>query len=83
MRFLHCSDLHLDSRMESNLSSAQARERNTEVCMTFSRMVDYAAERHVTAVLIAGDLFDTARVSAQTVDFVLSRIRSAPEVDFL
>lgn len=83
MRFLHCSDLHLDSRMESNLSSAQARERNTEVCMTFSRMVDYAAEHHVTGVLIAGDLFDTARVSVQTVDFVLSRIRSVPEVDFL
>ena len=74
MKFIHCSDIHLDSRMESNLSASQARERNAEICATFGRLVDYAAEQNVTAVLIAGDLFDTARVTAQTVGFVLDRI---------
>lgn len=83
MRFLHCSDIHLDSRMESNLSAAQARERCAEISATFSRMVDYAVSREVTAVLIAGDLFDTGRASSTTADFILSRIRAASQVDFL
>ena len=83
MKFIHCSDLHLDSKMERNLSASQARERNAEVCATFARLVRYAAETGVTAVLIAGDLFDTQRATAQTAGFVLEKIRSLPEVDFL
>ena len=42
MKIIHCSDIHLDSKMEANLSSQQASERNAEVCATFSRMVGYA-----------------------------------------
>jgi len=83
MKFIHCSDIHLDSKMERNLSAAQARERNAEVCATFARLVRFAAENRVEAVLIAGDLFDTERATAQTVGFVLDRIRAVPQVDFL
>lgn len=82
MKIIHCSDIHLDSRLESNLTAAQARERNAEVCAAFGRMVRYAVENGVEAVLIAGDLFDTRRVSARTADFVASQIRNAPGVDF-
>ena len=42
MRLIHCSDLHLDSKMESNLSPRQARERSGEICATFVRMVRWA-----------------------------------------
>ena len=83
MKFIHCSDIHLDSSMERNLTAAQARERNAEVCATFARMASYAAEQGVTAVLIAGDLFDTQRATAQTAGFVLDTIRATPDVDFL
>lgn len=82
MKIIHCSDIHLDSRMESNLTAAQARERNAEICASFGRMVDYAAEKGVEAVLIAGDMFDTRRFSARTADFVASRIREAQNVTF-
>lgn len=82
MKIIHCSDVHLDSRMERNLTAAQARERNAEICATFGRLVDYAAAHQVDAVLVAGDLFDTERVSAGTADFVLDRIRSAENVTF-
>lgn len=82
MKIIHCSDVHLDSRMESNLTAAQARERNAEICTTFGRLVGYAVQQSVDAVLIAGDLFDTQRVSAATADFVLDRIRSAAGVTF-
>lgn len=83
MKLIHCSDIHLDSKMESNLTAAQARERSAEVLATFGRMVQYAQRNQVDAVLIAGDLFDTNRVSARTTDFVLDTIRNAEKVDFL
>ena len=83
MKFLHCSDIHLDSSMERNLTATQARERNAEVCATFARMAAFAAEQGVTAVIIAGDLFDTQRTTAQTAGFVLDTIRATSNVDFL
>lgn len=83
MKFIHCSDIHLDSRMERNLTAAQARERNAEICATFARMAKYAVGEGVTAVVIAGDLFDTQHATAQTAGFVLDTIRNTPGVDFL
>ena len=82
MKIIHCSDIHLDSKMERNLSPRQAAERNAEICGTFARMVAYAAKENVEAVLLAGDLFDTGRVSARTADFVLEQIRKTPQVTF-
>ena len=83
MKLIHCSDLHLDSKMESNLTSAMAQERNNEICATFSRMAGYAAEQGVRAVLIAGDLFDSRRVTGKTADWFLSVVGRHPAIDFL
>ena len=83
MKFIHCSDIHLDSRMEHNLPASQARERNAEICATFSRMASFAAEQGVTAVIIAGDLFDTEHVTDRTAGFVLDTVRNTPGVDYL
>ena len=83
MKLIHCGDIHLDSRMESNLPREKARERNAEICATFTKMIRYGLDHSVRAVLIAGDFFDTARASTQTVQFVLDRIRDAKGMDFL
>ena len=83
MKLIHCADLHLDSRMESNLSVEKARERNAEICATFTRMVRYGLEHGVKVLLISGDLFDTCRASSQMVQFVLDRIQDAGEMDVL
>ena len=83
MRFIHCSDLHLDSKMEANLSPARARQRNTELCKTFERMVTYAKEHQVRAILICGDLFDGLRTKLSTIHFVFRVMQQAPEIDFL
>ena len=82
MKLIHCSDLHLDSRMESNLTFSQARQRNHEILTTFSRMVSYGKEHGVRAILIAGDLFDTERISGPTADFILSTMERNPGMDF-
>ena len=31
MKIIHCSDLHLDSKMKSNLDSMKAKERRDEI----------------------------------------------------
>lgn len=83
MKLIHCSDLHLDSPMETHLSAEQARERNHEILETFFRLVGYAREHSVDAVLIAGDLFDSNRVSEATASFVLDTIAQAADIQFL
>ena len=83
MKLIHCGDVHLDSRMESNLPREKARERSAEICATFTRMIRYGMDHGVRAVLIAGDFFDTPRVSTQTVQFLLDRMEEAREMDFL
>ena len=82
MKIIHCSDLHLDSALGSNLSPEKARDRKAELCATFGRMVRFAVRQQVRAVLIAGDLFDTDQVSSRTADYVIDQIRNAPAVTF-
>ena len=82
MKIIHCSDLHLDSPLGRHFTPAQAKARNAELCAAFSRMVQFARREQVEAVLIAGDLFDSAYASAQTAGFVLEQIRAAGEITF-
>ncbi len=83
MKFIHCADLHLDSKMETNLSPDKAKERREELLETFERMVDAAASSRVRAILIAGDLFDKPHNRKTARNRVLDQIRNHPEIDFL
>lgn len=83
MKFIHCADLHLDSRLESNIGKERAKERRNEILLTFERIVKFAKEENVTAVLIAGDLFDTGNIAAKARNLVWDTIANYPEIDFL
>lgn len=82
MKIIHCGDLHLDSKMTSNLSKEQAKERKMEILRTFTRMVDYASKNGVRAIMIAGDLFDTHNISATARNLVKDTILQNPDIDF-
>lgn len=82
MKIIHCSDLHLDSALRSNLPQEKAKIRNAELCMAFGRLVAYAKQEKVDAVLIAGDLFDSPYVSRRTAEYVLDTVRSAAPIPF-
>ena len=82
MKLIHCADLHLDSKLSRYFTPEKARERNVELLHTFQRMVRYAVEHEVQAILIAGDLFDTGKVSATTKQVILSEIYEKSEIDF-
>lgn len=82
MRIIHCADLHLDSKMSANLDKESAKERKGEILHTFERMVTYASQNQVSAVLIAGDMFDTKNISATTRNIVLHNITGHSEINF-
>lgn len=83
MKIIHCGDVHLDSAMKTNLTSEQAKERNNEILLTFTKMVEYAKSNAVRVVMIAGDLFDTKNVSVKTRNVVKDCIFNNPQIDFL
>ena len=83
MKIIHCSDLHLDSKMETNLDKEKARERKNEILITFERMIDYSKENDIKIIIIAGDLFDKKTISTKTKNIVKTAVLSNPEIDFL
>ena len=83
MKIIHCADLHLDSKMESNLSTQKAKERREEIFETFARMVDYAEKNNIRAVIIAGDMFDTKNSHIRIKNRVRDLIESSDGIDFL
>ncbi len=83
MKIIHCSDLHLDSKMKSNLDSKKAKERRDEILITYQKMVKYAAENEVKVILIAGDMFDKKNITVKAKNIVIDSINSHPEIDFL
>ena len=63
-RFLHLADLHLDTHFGGR-QRTKARLR-TATGEAFSMAVEYALERELHAVLVAGDLFDDPLLSLHT-----------------
>lgn len=83
MKLIHCADLHLDSPMESNLSSEKSRERKGELRAAFARLFRYADENGVEVILISGDLFDSDHITKSTEKYVLELIASYPAIRVL
>ena len=82
MKFIHCADLHLDSKIKE-LPTEKSKIRREEIIRTFERLCDYAKNNLVRAVIIAGDMFDTAHVTLKTRERVLGAINACENVDFI
>ena len=83
MKFLHTSDLHIGSPLTSRLSQDKVRERKNELLATFERMIEEAVYQKALAFIIAGDMFDSERLTKSTVERVLGAIARYPSLDFL
>ena len=82
MKIIHTSDIHLDAAMQSGLTSEQARIRRSELMSAFSRLVEYAKSAGASAVIVAGDLFDSGEITAKVRRFVIDTVASYPEIEF-
>ena len=83
MKIIHCADIHLGSRIDSRFPKELSERRKAEVRASFKRMVDFARDNGVKAILISGDLFDSDKPFKKDRDFFLSIVERNPSVDFL
>jgi exonuclease SbcD len=73
MRFLHVADVHLDTSFAGRSESVRQRLREASR-EAFRRAVDLAIREEVHAFLLAGDLFDSDRLSLKTERFMLDQM---------
>lgn len=82
MRIIHTSDVHLDSPLTARLTPDRIRERKEELITSFRRSIERAISLGATGYIIAGDLFDTERVSRSTLENLMAIIEAAGEMTF-
>lgn len=82
MRIIHTADCHLGSPLSAHYGPEAGAKRRAELSDTFVRITEYAKMQAVSAVLIAGDLFDRSSVDRSTVRRVLRAIGACPEVQY-
>ena len=82
MKIIHTSDLHLDSPLTSRLPADKLRERKRELLRGFLRLIEEARRIGASAIIIAGDLFDSESVTVRTLDTVLDAIAKSPDLHF-
>ncbi len=83
LKLIHCADIHLGSKMEAKLPEHKAEERRRELRATFNRMIDYAKENGVRAILLSGDVFDSDRPRRKDKALFYDAVRGNPDIDFL
>ena len=83
MKFIHCADVHLGSKMESKLPKEKSDERKSEVRTAFRNMVKYAEENGIRVIALSGDVFDSDRPLKKDKEFFYSVVKNNPEIDFL
>jgi len=78
IKFLHCADLHLDSPLTS-LDLRRASVRRGELRASLTSLTMSAKLNAADFLLISGDLFDSSRVSRDTIDLLRREFAQIPD----
>ena len=81
MKFIHTSDIHLASKLTTRLPSSKVASRRRELTQGFIRMCSEGMTLGVSTIVIAGDLFDSEKISHREIDQLLAVIERAELVD--
>ena len=82
MKLIHTGDVHLDAALDHIYPPAEAKIRRQELRENFLRLFPYARENGVTAILVAGDLFDTPKPLQKTKEALRDTLLRYPEIGF-
>lgn len=82
LRFLHCSDIHLDSPI-MGLSAEKSEERRRILRNSFMRLMQYVRESNIDVVLMSGDIFDTRYATNTTAEVLIREFKNCPDTDFI
>ncbi|MBQ8510237.1 MAG: DNA repair exonuclease [Clostridia bacterium] len=78
IKFLHCADLHLDSPLTA-LDIKTAEVRRNELRGAFTSLTMTARMSKVDFLLIAGDLFDSAYATKETIALLCREFAALPD----
>ncbi len=82
MKIIHTADLHIDSPLTSKLPADKGRERRAELLSNLSRLVNEARRLGACAIIIAGDLFDSADVRKTAKAALRDTVKGAADIAF-
>ena len=75
LRLAHCSDIHLDSDYFGGDWNRSRRDRDRA---QFDALLAVIGDQQPDLMLLAGDLFDHNRASAETIEWACDRLASLP-----
>ena len=79
VKFLHISDIHLDSKI-NGMDSSKRGIRRTEIQISLKNALERFPDTDL--VFIAGDLFDSRKISVTAINYVKNEIVAHPDLDF-
>lgn len=82
MKIIHTADIHLNSSLTTHLDGDKNKIRKSELLQSFKNLIDYANYNNVSAVIIAGDLFDVNKITNVTKKYVLDLIKQNSHILF-
>ncbi|NMB34271.1 MAG: DNA repair exonuclease [Clostridium sp.] len=82
LKFLHFSDLHLDSPFTSLGNNPKVRgQRRQDLLDTFDRIINLAQREAVDVILISGDLYEHNHVRESTIHYINNRFRELRDIE--
>ena len=82
IRFLHCSDIHLDIPYVG-ISAEKSEERRRMLRGSFIKMMQYIRETNINVVLMSGDLFNTEYATNTTAEVLIREFKNCPDTEFI
>lgn len=82
IRFLHCSDIHLDTPFVG-ISAEKSEERRRMLRASFVKMMQYVRETNINVVLMSGDIFNTEYATNTTAEVLIREFKNSPETEFI
>lgn len=82
MKIVHTSDIHLASKLSTRLPSSKIASRRRELTESFFRMCRDGMNMGASAMIIAGDMFDSEKTTKKDLDSALSIIERAENMTF-
>jgi len=80
-RFIHTSDIHLDTSFAgSGLPSRLGDRKREAIRGTLKRILEDARRETIDLVMIAGDLFEIDRVTPDTIEFLKQQFENAAPI---
>lgn len=81
MKFIHIADIHFDTPFKTLSDRANLGvERRIEQRKAFKKMIEFAKEKQVDCILIAGDLYEHEYISKTTLEYINSLFCEIPNI---